>query len=66
MRLCHILGPRPEVPQPMPKDEALRVPLGSLLLLLWVQWAHHTLGQGLTLNKAQTATGDVWPSLLQP
>ena len=65
MRLCHILAP-PVGASAMPKDEALRVPLGSLLLLLWVQWAHLSLGQGLAPSKAQTATGDVWPSLLQP
>ena len=68
MRLAHILAPPTGNPQPMPRDEVLRVPLGSILLLLWVQWAQHSIGQGLTLNnlKSQAASGDVWPSLLLP
>ena len=68
MRLAHILAPPAGTPQPMPRDEALRVPLGSLLLLLWVQWAQHSIGQGLTMSnlKSQVAMGDVWPSLLLP
>ena len=50
----------------MPSDEALRVPLGSLLLVLWVQWAQHELGEGGATNqaRAEAATGEVWPSLL--
>ena len=52
----------------MPADHAIRVPLGTLLLLLWVQWAHHELGESSATNvqRAQAASGEVWPSLLRP
>ena len=52
----------------MPADHAIRVPLGTLLLLLWVQWAHHELGESSATNvqRAQAASGEVWPSLLVP
>lgn len=52
----------------IPADHALRVPLGSLLVLLWVQWAHHELGESSATNvqRAQAASGEVWPSLLKP
>ena len=64
MRLTFVLT----TPLPMPPDHALRVPLGSLLLLLWVQWAHHELGDTSATNvqRAQATTGEVWPSLLRP
>lgn len=68
MRFTHILASPSGTSQPIPRDEALRVPLGSILLLLWVQWAQHSIGQGLTLNnlKSQAVSGDVWPSLMLP
>ena len=68
MRLCFVLWQSGGSVLPMPTDEALRVPLGSLLLLLWVQWAHHELGEGSATNthRAQAASGEVWPSLLHP
>ena len=49
MRLCYVLSPSLQTPtQPtrkLPADEAMRVPLGSLLLLLWVQVAQRELGR---------------------
>ena len=68
MRLCYVLSPSLQTPtQPtrkLPADEAMRVPLGSLLLLLWVQVAQRELGHGTAglTGKAQAASGDVWPS----
>ena len=68
MRLCHVLSAAPGGAQPMPRDHALRVPLGSLLLLLWVQGAQRELQHGSAAlgGKAQAASGDVWPSLSVP
>ena len=68
VRLCFVLSQPTDAPLPMPGDEALRVPLGSLLLLLWVQWAHHELGESCATNvhRAQAASGEVWPSLVRP
>ena len=68
MRLCHVLSTSPGDAQAMPRDHALRVPLGSLLLLLWVQGAQRELQQGSAAlgGKAQAASGDVWPSLSLP
>ena len=68
MRLCHVLSPAPGEAQAMPRDSALRVPLGSLLLLLWVQGAQRELQQGSAAlgGKAQAVSGDVWPSLSLP
>jgi hypothetical protein len=68
MRLCFILNQAPDAPQPMPSDAGLRLPLGPLLLLLWAQWAHHELGESCATNvqRAQAASGEVWPSLLLP
>ena len=42
MRFAHILAQPSGSDHDMPPDESLRVPLGSLLLLLWVQWAPFT------------------------
>lgn len=68
MRLCFVLAQPTAEPQPMPGDDELRMPLGSLLLLLWVQWAHHELGESCATNaqRAQAASGEVWPSLHLP
>ena len=68
MRLCHVLSPGSADPQPMPRDHALRVPLGSLLLLLWVQASQRELQHGSAAlgGKAQAASGDIWPSLSLP
>jgi len=63
-----VLSPAPGGAQLMPRDHALRVPLGSLLLLLWVQGAQRELQHGSAAlgGKAQAASGDVWPSLSVP
>lgn len=69
MRLCVALSQPADRPEAMAVDDAaLRAPLGSLLLLLWVQWAHHELGESSATNvhRAQAASGEVWPSLLLP
>ena len=69
MRLCVALSQPADRPEAMAVDgAALRAPLGSLLLLLWVQWAHHELGESSATNvhRAQAASGEVWPSLLLP
>ncbi len=67
MRFAHVLSQPRGAECDMPADDALRVPLGSMLLLLWVQWAQHELGENATnLSRAQATSGEVWPSLLQP
>ena len=69
MRLGFVLSQSPgATPQPMPPDDSLHLPLGHLLLLLWVQWAHHELGESCATNvqRAQAASGEVWPSLQMP
>jgi hypothetical protein len=66
MRFAHVLSQPRGDERDMPTDEALRVPLGSMLLLLWVQWAQHELGENATnLSRSQAASGEVWPSKLQ-
>ncbi len=61
MQLVHLLAPPRGSPQPpLVVGENTRVPLGSLLLLLWVQTAHQQLGPSSAITQA--ATGDVWPS----
>lgn len=64
MRLCKALTDA----RSMPPDRALSVPLGSLLLLLWMQWAHVELGETgpVGVQRAQAVSGEVWPSLLRP
>ena len=68
MRLCFVLSQPSGHSLPLPTDDALRAPIGSLLLLLWVQWAHHELGESCATNvqRAQAADGEVWPSLHLP
>ena len=60
MRLCYVLSPSLQTPtQPtrkLPADEAMRVPLGSLLLLLWVQVAQRELGPDFVIITASNPT----------
>ena len=65
MQLVHLLAPPRGSPlPPLVAGESTRVPLGSLLLLLWVQTAHQQLGPSSAITQA--ATGDVWPSASPP
>ncbi|KOO34934.1 tbcc domain-containing protein 1 [Chrysochromulina tobinii] len=60
MRFAHVLSQPRGDERDMPTDEALRVPLGSMLLLLWVQWAQHELGENATnLSRSQAASGEL-------
>ena len=62
MRLAWLLTSPMQRSSPVPADDELRVPLGSLLLLLWVQHATHELG---TISPLANTRAQVRPAVVR-